>query len=375
MQILPITQKLLIFAQILSIFYSIYYCLIVFMFDFAAISTLPILLLLASIGLICLIFKKKWIGLFVLLCSFAFNYYTESIPLNPLNLISFETKGKEFKILTYNMYSASDYYRSVKDNPRDFSAFLLEQDADVIVLEEYYPDLCLALRDSLLKTYPYMEYQKQHCSNAVFSKYPLTNWKEMEIRLDEDAADLHKFTRAKNLDDLRQMARFRYNASVTVNLPNDSIRLITCHMASNHYDQVREVQGDSVPLKERVKTYMKCVAAGNLEREVEAKYIMEEVMEYRAKGVKTIVLGDMNAVPGSPPIRTMRSGDLLRNGWWEKGFGPGLTFHSHHVMHFRLDHVLHTRDIILKKIGVANVDYSDHKPVIAEFVIPVPAES
>ena len=120
---------------------------------------------------------------------------------------------------------------------------------------------------------------------------------------------------------------------------------------------------------------MKCVAAGNLEREVEAKYIMEEVMEYRAKGVKTIVLGDMNAVPGSPPIRTMRSGDLLRNGWWEKGFGPGLTFHSHHVMHFRLDHVLHTRDIILKQIGVANVDYSDHKPVIAEFVIPVPAES
>lgn len=338
--------------------------------DFIALAAPFIIITLAVGGIICLLFRKKWAALILILCAFVGNYDTECIPVNALNLLDLGKQGPRFKILTYNMYSASDYYRSVKEDPRDLCEFLLGQNADVIVLEEYYPDLCTALRDSLLKVYPYLEYQKFHCSNAIYSKYPLTNWKEMEIKLEEDALDKYKFTRAKDLDNLRHMEPFRYNASVTVNLPNDSIRLISCHMASNHYDQIRAIQGDSVAIRVRVKTYMKCIAAGNLEREVEAKYIMEEVREYRAKNVKTIVLGDMNSMAGSSPLRIMRQGDILRNAWWEKGFGLGLTFHNHRVMHFRLDHVLYTKDLELKKIGVANVDYSDHKPLIAEFILP-----
>ena len=346
------------------------------MFELLAISAPYLIIAVACIGLVFMLFRKLWIGVIVMLCALVCNYHMECIPLNIFSYLSScsdddsASRHERFRILTYNMYSASEYYRSVKENPRDLYEFLIAQDVDVIVLEEYYPDLCTALRDSLLQHYPYLEYQAFHCSNAVYSRYPLSNWHEMEVKLEENTLDRYKFARAKDLDDLRRMEPFRYNASVTVNLPNDSIRLITCHLASNHYDQMREIQGDTVPYKTRIKTYLKCIAAGNLEREVEAKYVLDEVKEYRAKNVKTIVLGDMNAVSGSSPLRIMRQGDLLRNAWWEKGFGPGLTFHNHQVMHFRLDHVLFTRDLTLKKIRVANVDYSDHKPVIAEFVIP-----
>lgn len=346
------------------------------MYDFVAISAPYILIAVAFVGLVFLSFRKIWTGLIILLCAWAYNYHMECIPLNIFSYYASswsdngDSRQERFRILTYNMYSASDYYRSVKEDPRDLYGFLIAQDADVIVLEEYYPDLCTALRDSLLQHYPYLEYQKFHCSNAVYSRYPLSNWHEMEVKLEENALDKYKFAKAKDLDNLRRMEPFRYNASVTVNLPNDSIRLITCHMASNHYDQIREIQCDTVSYKTRIKTHIKCVVAGNLEREVEARYVLEEVKDYREKKVKTIVLGDMNSVAGSSPLKILRQGDLLRNAWWEKGFGLGLTFHNHRVMYFRLDHVLYSRDLTLKKIRVADVDYSDHKPVIADFVCP-----
>ncbi len=79
------------------------------------------------------------------------------------------------------------------------------------------------------------------------------------------------------------------------------------------------------------------------------------------------MVGDVNSVPGSNARRILRRGGLLKNAWWEKGSGLGLTFHAHKVMHYRLDHVLHTSDLEIKNIRVVDVDYSDHKPIVAEF--------
>ena len=322
-----------------------------------------IVLTIFVIGLICIVFKKIWIGALLLIIGICFNIYTEAVPFN----ISIKSKEINFKVFTYNIYTSGDYFASIEKNPKEVCDLILKENADVVVLEEYYPDHCLALKDSLLKVYPYLEYQKFHCSNAVFSKYPLSNWSELEINCEDDFFAECKMKRAKDLDNTRHMYKYRYIASVTVNLPNDSVRFITCHMASNHFDQVRDLMGDSIPFNQQIKTFMKCIEAGMLEREVEAKYILKEAIDYFTNGTKVCVLGDMNDVSGGRVLSYLQIGNILRDGWWEKGFGLGLTFHAHKVMHFRIDHVMYTHNMKLEKIYVVPQKISDHHPLVAEF--------
>lgn len=329
--------------------------------DFVVLAAVPLIIFFFVIGLVFIICRKLWLGLTFVVLSVAYNIYTESIPVN----LSFtkEEKGR-LKVLSYNIYSSSDYYVSVKDNPREMAELILGQDADIVVLVEYYPDKCEALRDSLLKVYPYLEYQTFHCSNAIFSKYPLSDFVEMELEF--DSIDEYMMRLAKDYDFLRQMASYRNVTSVTVTLPDDSLHLIACHLASNHYDQMRDSLDSSLSMREKLKIYAKCLQAGRLEREVEVKYIMKDVRSQVDRGEKVIVVGDMNDVAGSQTLRDLRRRDVLRNGWWERGLGLGLTFHNHKVMHFRLDHFLHSRNIRLKTIKVIESDCSDHLPIVAE---------
>ena len=298
-----------------------------------------------------------------MLINLVFNIYTESVALN----VSFGNDRGDLKILTYNMFSASDYYISVQDNPKDMVDFLLSQKADIIVLEEYYPDKCVALRDSLLKVYPYLDYQEFHCSNAIFSKYPFTPIEEMVLDLENDALDEYKMKRAEEYDHLRKMYPFRDITSTFVKIGNDSIRLIACHMASNNFDAVKEVMPNDIEKKDKAKTILKCLKAGRIEREVEVRNIMKDVVKQNAQEQKIIVLGDMNDVPGSSTLKALQEDGILKNAWWEKGFGMGLTFHNHRVMYFRLDHILYNKYIKLKNIEVIPQNFSDHHALVANF--------
>lgn len=336
------------------------------MLDFVVLILPLILAIMMVAGLIGLCLKRwRWMGAILIVAATGVNWYTECLPVR-------WGGGKEkgnFKILTYNIYTASDYFTSVIDDPKELTDFLKAQGADVIVFEEYYGDRCVALRKQLEDVYPYVEYQKYLCSQAVYSKYPLSNWNEMMIDFENNVLDEYRFNRAKQLDDKRAMDPRRGIASVTVNLPGDSIRLVTCHLASTNFELAKDALNDSVSFGQKVKTVAKSLAAGFLEREVEAEYVMNEVKEYGKQGVKTIVLGDMNSVPGSSVLKIFRRGGILKNAWWERGSGLGLTFHEHRVMHFRLDHIFHTDDLEINNIRVIDADYSDHKPVVAEFQI------
>ena len=315
------------------------------------------------LSFVLILLKRYWFGGILFLFTVIFNIYIECIPFN----LSFGKDRGDLKILTYNMYSASDYYHSVEDNPKDVRDFLLAQDADIIVLEEYYPDKCIALRDSLLKVYPYLEYQKFHCSNAIYSKYPLSPIEEMTLDLENNVLDEYKMKKAEEYDHLRKMYLYRDITSMWVKIGNDSIRLIACHMASNHFDAVREVMTDSIGKKDKITKFLKCLKAGRIEREVEARNIMRDVVTLNAAKQKIVVLGDMNDVAGSTTLMALQENGILKNAWWKKGFGWGLTFHNHKVMHFRLDHVLFNKHIKLKNIEIVEQSFSDHHALAVNF--------
>jgi vancomycin resistance protein VanJ len=86
-----------------------------------------------------------------------------------------------------------------------------------------------------------------------------------------------------------------------------------------------------------------------------------------------IVAGDLNAPESSPVIRTLQ-GIGLRDAFSSAGHGYGYTYgHALRVgfSFLRIDHVLVSAQIGVAACFVGNANASDHRPVIADLLLPV----
>lgn len=81
-----------------------------------------------------------------------------------------------------------------------------------------------------------------------------------------------------------------------------------------------------------------------------------------------IVAGDLNAVEGSPVVRALLATGL-RDAWSSSTIGWGHT-HGHslypHIGLLRIDHVLVSRDLAVRRAWVGGTAGSEHRPVITE---------
>ncbi|GAB3404429.1 endonuclease/exonuclease/phosphatase family protein [Flindersiella endophytica] len=103
----------------------------------------------------------------------------------------------------------------------------------------------------------------------------------------------------------------------------------------------------------------------NLEREQQAAAILDLLGD---RPRRTILVGDLNAVPEAPEIKTLTQ--ELDDAWVEIGDGDGLTHPSEAPTH-RIDYVLGTGDLKAVSAKVSSVDPagSDHLPVVASYVL------
>jgi endonuclease/exonuclease/phosphatase family metal-dependent hydrolase len=82
-----------------------------------------------------------------------------------------------------------------------------------------------------------------------------------------------------------------------------------------------------------------------------------------------VLLGDLNATPKAPEIRTL-TGTLV-DGWAAVGVGAGYTFPSGHPRR-RIDYVMVSPDVVVGSIVVPRTGAaSDHLPVVADLSLPV----
>jgi endonuclease/exonuclease/phosphatase family metal-dependent hydrolase len=79
------------------------------------------------------------------------------------------------------------------------------------------------------------------------------------------------------------------------------------------------------------------------------------------------LLGDLNAVPGSPELAPLDR-DLV-DAWVVAGDGPGATFPSN-APRTRIDYVMASRDLTVTAAAVVATDASDHRPVLADLLVP-----
>lgn len=331
--------------------------------------------------LIWLIFTKKQ----KLLALISFITLVISLPVSRA-VIGFNPGGTNFnkdelksekrlKVITYNVHMF-DLGGWTKDNTtqRKIMDFIKEESPDILCLQEFYidnKDPKQPFTEIISNLgYPYMEFTQQSIYSkrkitskagadeklsvgmAVFSKYPLTNKKEITLS-----------------------DRKYYKAMMTdVQVSNAfNLKLLVTHLQSfslgaedrEFIEKIKDSKDISDQNKRETKSLLRKMSLASHIRAGQANKLNETIAAY--KDMPLILCGDFNDIPGSYVYQTLRSN--LRDPFEAKGFGLSRTFNAIFPT-LRIDHILY-EDQHLEAISyeVIRQDLSDHYPVAVEFTL------
>jgi endonuclease/exonuclease/phosphatase family metal-dependent hydrolase len=104
------------------------------------------------------------------------------------------------------------------------------------------------------------------------------------------------------------------------------------------------------------------------ERVAQAQAIVELIGTPRDS---VVLLGDLNATPAAPEIRTLV--EILVDAWEAAGVGTGVTYPSEDPR-TRIDYIMQSSDVVARTIAVVTTPLatsaSDHLPVVADVALP-----
>jgi len=255
-------------------------------------------------------------------------------------------KGKDLKVLSYNVHSRDSNYTNVED---DIISFLMKEDADVVFLSECYTNEAHVL-DSVLKEKYRVGYDLGNSSmEKLYSKWPMDSIEVVKVDT-TNAKCQQLFSRKPEL-----RGHFKHPLIYKTHLfaGKDTLTLVCCHLESSH------VHGDTLSVSE----YKSALDGAYTVRSLEADAIYESLSK---EPHPMIVMGDLNDISGSYALRRIQSLGLY-DARWKGGAGYGRTFHEG-KLNFRLDHILYSKDFFsLKRVNVVDDDKSDHNALTASF--------
>ena len=287
----------------------------------------------------------------------------------PLNIFSPSVdvaQGADtIKLLTFNTCISGQAHLSKIKEKLKVIDLVKTSDADIVCLQEYAFSLSKnghtqeEMKKSLSKIYPYYHFLpnsgKKAMGIALFSKYPIKKTKRIDERKSGYVSSMY----------------YELDAN------GKTIALVNNHLQSNNIavedrelynDIIEKLEADSAQI-ERFKTGMlRNLGKAYISRAQQSNLIKSTVDEQQEiQKHPLLICGDMNDTPISYCYRTMR-GDLA-DTWQEIGLGAGTTFNKYHLW-FRIDHVFHSEELIPLEARVMDeVDYSDHYPLMATFIL------
>lgn len=246
----------------------------------------------------------------------------------------------DLKVMTWNVHcsNGADCVRQQK-----IAETILQEDADFVLLNEFYQDSCQVI-DSMLQTkYAYMEEYQSHqkCGDIFYSKRQMSNSGHVWIPI---------------------VGKSIQTIKATIAVGSDSVQVFGMHMASNSGDGSAIANG--VDSLKKIKSFYQRYKLVQESRVFQAQWTKKNVME---SCCPVIAMGDMNDFNCSAPLDTL-VGAGLTDAWWEGGTGYGCTFHTG-WMRLRIDHIMHSDGLELMDVKVIPTDLSDHNPVVAGFKI------
>ncbi len=243
------------------------------------------------------------------------------------------TKNEEsLKVMSYNVRMFNVYnWVSDKDIPERITAFIKEQDPDVLVTQEHYVGVA-----GLSKVYPHhyikLKDKGSEFGSAIFSKYPIINRQSLDFPQDGN------------------------NNAIFVDIVKneDTLRVFNVHFQSlNIQPGLQQIKdADSKQLVGRIGYGF------NLQQQ-QAELMMAEVNQ---SPYKTMILGDFNNTAFSYIYRFIK-GDRFKDAFLEAGSGFGKSFNLSYFP-LRIDFMLLEKDFKVNSFEVFPVNLSDHYPIL-----------
>ena len=297
------------------------------------------------------LFMREWRLLLVALCAFAicagplmayFPWHgSEDVP-----------KGKVMKVLTYNVMGFA-YKDHTKKSPNEIIDYIARSGADIVCLQEYAVGkqkgfLTGGKVGEALSMYPYRSVILTRPTGslssgiAVFSKYPITSSRRIKYESKFNASSVHE-----------------------IDVNGKKLTLV-----NNHLESFKLTMED----RSRYATFFKNISTdtfdgikGSIEQKLgpafkirarQAEAVAKVIAE--AKGEYVLVCGDFNDTPISYAHRTVQG--ALVDAFVESGRGMGVTYNQN-MFRFRIDNILHSKNMKSVNCTVDKVHYSDHYPL------------
>jgi endonuclease/exonuclease/phosphatase family metal-dependent hydrolase len=273
----------------------------------------------------------------------------------PLHRQTKNVPGDCIKVLTYNVMRF-DYLRKHKPgNPNPIVQYVIDQDPDIVCFQEFgvssdnKRELMLSDLHTAFARLPYhrieplkFPYSSEIFGLAVFSKFPILSIRSIPVESS-------------------------YNGSFIAELDihGRKVCLVNNHLESNklsldersdYYNLTKEPDTQKLEAFTHFMFQRLSPAYRMRAKQVEiiSSYIRENSNPY------VIVCGDFNDTPLSY-ARYKIKGDL-KDAFVESGSGMGITFNRHRFL-FRIDYILHSKNIKAYNCTVGRLKDSDHYPV------------
>ena len=298
---------------------------------------------LATVTIVLFVLGNWIIAIVFLCCTVIINWQSKAFAVNVLRKPVPKSYRGQLKIMIYNVNRAYADSEN-RGTDKDLLNTILAQEPDVIMLQEFNPDLHKQINDCLTRKYQYgNKYDKGSRFKTVYSKYLIECY--------------HKLNEG---DDVLPICSMRLNVDGCL------CWIVNCHLMSNNVSVVnRAVRRKGVKNIEWIKKVIKNICKGYEIRQKQSEALLKHIGEIQEP---VLVCGDFNDVCGSNTLRKFEQGGLV-DAWWNKGLGFGFSF-SGQKMKFRLDHILYsTNKLQLERIQVINSIASDHRALVASFDI------
>lgn len=296
------------------------------------------------LSLILRLAGRRRLSLVVLLLAVLLDIYAQCLPLR-LSCKNRPATEDSFSVLALNVHGTFDTYTP---NEQVISDFILEQDADIVLVTEYYMKYCTdTLHNRMVRAGYTCLRRSWDTGDAFYSRFP---GEQERLRLTPSSTGSV--------------------TSIKVSVHGKPLALYYCHLASNNYDSSKRNYSTPDKIKDidGLKFYLGRVKGSSEVRCREVDTLLKHAglskeITMGKDAAPTMIIGDMNDVSGSPALNVLRSIGF-KDAWWNGGFGYGATIHD--PLPFRIDHILFNEGLSLRQIRkISSNGWSDHDALYA----------
>lgn len=269
----------------------------------------------------------------------------------PLNLSADEdTDSTMLKVLSYNILGFN-VEEAPKDEPNPILKYLVDSDADIICLQEYW---AINSQDSLMtlfkEKYQYRDtihsdgFQKGSDVVAICSRFPIIHKEHIPI-----------YTKGNSL------------GVFDLNVNGDTVHVINAHLETvgmsyeqkDRFSLMMHGKTGSQDMKNDSKMIVSKLAASAALRAPQADAIGQYIAKH--KGQRIIFCGDINDHPLSYVHHTIAKD--LTDCYPRVGLWPGYSF-QYHSMYVRIDNIMCSEHYEPVSCNIdKSIDLSDHFPI------------